>query len=164
MKSKIARQPSVSKKSGGPLANNRKATFDVAVDKTFEAGIVLTGDEIKSVRAKRLTMTGSYVKLLQSRAGKRGLPEAVLIGLHLAQAKDPERSRRLLLHKDEIVELQVALAQKGNVAVPLELHIKRGWAKVSIGVGTGRKQHDKRQLLRERDLDREQRRTLKGEP
>ncbi len=163
MKAKVARKATAGPRAKGPLAANRKATFDVAVSSTYEAGLVLTGDEIKSIRAKRLSMTGSYVKFLQSRQGQRGLPQAVLIGLHLSEAKEPDRTRALLLHAAELKELHAALSQKGNVAVPLEVHIKRGWAKVTIGLGAGRKRHDKRQLLRDRDAVREQQRALKGD-
>lgn len=146
--------------SHGVLAVNRKARFDVAVEKTYEAGLRLTGDEIKSIRAKRLAMTGSYVKIMKGKQGQ-GLPQVVLVGLHLSAAKDPERSRALLLHAREVREIESLLAAKGKAAVPLSLFLKRGWAKVEVGVGSGRKQYDKRELIKRRDLDRQQRGELK---
>jgi len=144
-----------------PAAENRKAKFDVSIEQTFEAGIVLTGDEVKSVRANRMQLLGSYVKLMRGKKTKEELPEAVVVGLHLSLANDPERTRKLLLHSKELLEIEKMLATKGKVAVPLDLHFKRGWAKLSIGVGTGRKNYDKRELLKGRDLDRQQQAYLK---
>lgn len=140
-------------------ARNRKATFDVQVEQTYEAGIVLEGSEIKSIRANRAQLSGGYVKLLH-RGGDR-LPEVVLVGLHLAGARDPERVRRLLLHEKEIAQLDGLLSAKGKVAVPLKIYLTHGWAKLQIGLGRGRKMHDKRELLRDRDRDREQQQELK---
>ena len=136
-----------------PAAENRKARFDVSVDQTMEAGMVLDGTEIKSVRAGRIQLTGAYVRLL---AGK-----PVLIGMHLAQAGEPERIRQLLLHKKEISELKEAIQAGGKAVVPLKLYLHKGWAKLLIGIGSGRKTHEKRQLLRERDISREAQTELK---
>ena len=143
------------------VADNRKARFDVSVEETLEAGIVLTSDEIKSIRAKRLQLTGAYVKLMRGGVESNRLPKAVLVGLHLSQAADPERTRPLLLHSKEIRFLEEQLSVKGKTAVPLNIHLKRGWAKVLIGVGSGRKQRDKRQLLKDRDVTREVQRAIK---
>jgi SsrA-binding protein len=129
------------------VAENRKARFDVSIDETLEAGIQLTGAEIKSIRAKRAQLTGSYVRFLS------GVP--VIVGLHLSQAAEPERTRPLLLHKKEINALRQQLETRGRAVVALELRLVGGWAKLVVGVGTGRKTHDKRHLLRERDLERE---------
>src|ERR1044072_4986178 len=145
----------------GGVAQNRRAGFNVAVEKTYEAGIVLSGDEIKSVRADRVQLTGAYVKLLYGKKGANQLPEVLLIGMHLALAKDPQRSRPLLLHKKEVQELEAELATKGKTAVPLGLHFSRGWLKVKVGVGAGRKAYDKPTLLKERDLQRQERVALK---
>jgi SsrA-binding protein len=139
-------------------ATNRKAGFDVAVATDFEAGIVLTGDEIKSIRANRIQLNGSYVKLLYGSRHSNQVPQVVLIGSNLSAAADPQRVRSLLLHAREVREIEALLGQRGHAAVPLKMYLKRGWAKVLIGVGPGRKQHDKRQLLKHRDLDRELRR------
>ena len=131
------------------VAHNRKANFDIAVERTLEAGLVLTGDEIKSIRAERAQLTGGFIRFLGGRP--------YVIAMHLSLAKEPERSRPLLLKKGELSELRQDLQQKGRVAVPLDLYIKRGWAKLSIGVGTGRKRYDKRELLKKRDLERDAR-------
>lgn len=137
------------------IAENRRARFDLEITETFEAGMVLSGDEIKSIRADRVQLTGAYVKLLR---GNRHLPRVVLLGVHMALAVDPERTRTLMLTKREVEQLAELISVKGMTAVPLNLHFKRGWAKVTIGVGKGRKTYDKRSLLRERDVERAQKR------
>lgn len=139
------------------VAENRRAGFDIAVEQTLEAGIQLTGDEIKSIRADRVQLTGAYVRLLQ---GRRKLPKAVLIGMHLSLAKEPERTRALLLHAKELRLLESELGQEGKTAVPLSIHFKRGWAKANIGIGKGRKVRDKRELIKKRDLERAAQRGL----
>jgi SsrA-binding protein len=154
------------KKSTGKTAQrreweNRRARFEVAVEQTLTAGLVLTGDEIKSIRAQRVQLTGSFVKFLG--AGKRENPQGVpvVVGLHLGAALQPDRSRPLLLQRKELRELAAALQAKGKTAVPLRLFFQNGWAKMDIGIGSGRKLYQKRELLRERDLDRERAATLK---
>ena len=134
-------------------ALNRKAHFDVEVEQRFKAGLILTGDEIKSIRAGRMQLTGSYIRFLQK--------GPAVVGLHLSLAKEPERSRFLLLHAEEVKRLQELLQVKGKVAVPLEIFIEKGWAKLTIGVGVGRKKYDKRELLKKRDLERQEREQLK---
>jgi SsrA-binding protein len=140
---------------GNRKAENRRARFDVAVEETLEAGISLTGDEIKSIRSERVQLTGAYVKLLYGK-NPQALPQVVVIGLHLGLAGEPERIRSLLLHAKEVRFLQEQLSVKGKTAVPLDLHMKRGWAKLTVGIGTGRKKGDKRNLLRERAVLRDQ--------
>lgn len=147
------------KASGATVGVNRKARFDVQVERTFEAGLQLTGDEIKSVRAGRLQLNGGYVRIMGG--GKGALPRLVLVGSHLSAAHEPERTRTLLLHAAEIRDIQEMVENRGWTAVPLDLHLKRGWAKLLVGVGRGRKQHDKRQLLRERDIAREAEASIK---
>ena len=140
------------------VAHNKKAGFDIAVTDHFEAGLVLTGDEIKSIREGRAQITGGYIKLLRG----SGSVIPVVLGIHLSKAAEPERSRTLLLHKRELRQLEELLSVKGRTAVALRLYLERGWAKVTIGVGTGRKQRDKREVLKQRDLDRQQHSDLKG--
>jgi len=141
-------------------AVNRKASFDIQVEQTFEAGLVLEGAEIKAIRANRVQLSGAYVKLLHGSGGK--LPEVVAIGMHLAETRDPERTRHLLLHQKEVEEIDTLLSSKGRTAVPLKLYLKGGWAKLLIGVGRGRRAYDKRELLKDRDMERDQRQELKG--
>lgn len=144
------------------VADNRRARFDIAVEETVEAGIVLTGDEIKSIRASRIQMTGAYVKLMRGGKVSGALPKAVVVGMHLSAAKEPERVRPLLLHAKEIRWLDEVVSAQGKTAVPLEVHFKQGWAKVTIGVGKGRKKYDKRQLLKERAVQRDAEHIIKG--
>ena len=144
------------------LAQNRRARFDIAIEETYEAGIILTGDEIKSIRANRAQLTGAYVRFMHGKRSGKALPEAVIVGSHFALAADPERTRALLLHAKEIEKIREAVEVKGQTAVPLSIHLKRGWAKVIIGVGKGRKGYDKRELLKERDIERDTRAATKG--
>lgn len=137
-------------------AVNKKASFEVAVEETFEAGLVLTGDEIKSIRANRVQLTGSYIKFLQN--------SPYVVGLHLALAQAPDRSRKLLLHEKEITTVRELLQAKGKTAVPLNIYIHRGWAKLTFGVGSGRKTYQKRELLKRRDEDRRKEIELKALP
>lgn len=139
---------------------NRKAGFDIEVQEKYEAGLILSGDEIKSIRAGRVQLSGSYVKIMRGK--KNAAPQPIVIGLSLSQAVEPDRSKPLLLHAKEIETISRALETKGKVAVPLVLYISHGWAKVTIGVGTGRKNYDKRQVLKKRDVERSQRQDLKG--
>ena len=147
----------LAKKVSHPEANNRRARFDVDIERTYEAGLVLSGDEIKSIRANRLQLAGSFARLVHT---KKGL-EAVLLNLQLGQAVEPDRNRKLLLHAKQLEEISRLLV-RGMTLVPLRVYIRGGWAKAEIGLGRGRKQHDKRQLLRERDLDQESRRSERG--
>ena len=149
-------------KEQSAISQNRKATFDISITQTFEAGVVLTGEEIKGIRAKRMHITGAYVKFLMGKGKNTETTEAYIVGMHISQAENPERSRKLLLHQKELEEIRKALTTKGNVAVPLKVYLKRGWAKISIGIGAGRKNRDKRNLLKQRDAEMESRRALKG--
>ncbi|MFA6423397.1 MAG: SsrA-binding protein SmpB [Patescibacteria group bacterium] len=129
------------------VAQNKKARFDYEILETTEGGLVLTGDEIKSIRAGRANLTGSYVKILGN--------EAWLINLNLTVAKNPTRSRKVLLHRTEINRFVGKTAEKGLTLVPLNLFIKHGYAKIEIGVGRGKKTHDKRESQKKSDIERE---------
>jgi SsrA-binding protein len=133
------------------IAENKKGRFDSAIELTYEAGLVLTGDEIKSIRADRAQLTGAYVKMLQNRP--------VLINMHLGLAKQPTRTRHLLLSARQLSEIERQL-QVGRHMVPLEVRLVGRWAKLVLGVGRGRKQHDKRSLLKERAIARDAARSL----
>lgn len=136
------------------LASNRRARHDYEIVKTVEAGLVLLGSEIKSVRAGRISLQEAYV------AVEGG--EAWLVGAHIAPWQagsysdhDPLRRRKLLLGRKEIFELSRTVQQKGLTLVPLRLYLKGGWAKLEVGVGRGKKHYDKRESLKERDSARE---------
>jgi SsrA-binding protein len=139
------------------VATNRKAAFEFFLLERFEAGIALKGSEIKSIRAGQISLAEAYV-----RADER---EAWLVDAHIApyiQANrfnhEPKRARRLLLHKKEIKELWDAVRQKGVTIVPTKVYFKDGRAKLEIAIAKGKKLHDKRQAIAERDAEREMQR------
>jgi len=137
------------------IAQNRRARFDYFIEDTFEAGISLAGWEVKSLRAGRAQITEAYVILKNN--------EAFLLGAHinpLLQASthvhpDATRTRKLLLQRKQINQLMGKVDRAGYTVVPLDLHWTRGRAKLSIGLAKGKKQHDKRADIKERDGNRE---------
>lgn len=144
------------------FTENRKAYFNYEIKDRFEAGIELLGLEVKSVRAGRISLDASYVILS---AG-----EAYIIGATIQpyQAKntpkeyDPDRTRKLLLSKKELSELQKISETKGLTIVPLSVYSKGRRIKLEIGIGKGKKLHDKRESIKKRDTDREIRREMKS--
>jgi SsrA-binding protein len=142
------------------IALNRRARHEYAVEETLEAGIALTGTEIKSIRAGRVNLAEAYARI------ERG--EAWLIGAHIAPYEqgnrnnhEPTRTRKLLLHRDQISELVGRTQAKGFTLVPLKLYIRNGMAKLEIGVARGKKAYDKRRTIAERDARRELERSTK---
>ena len=142
------------------LAQNRKASHDYTILETIEAGMVLTGTEIKSVRQARINLKDGYVSLKQG--------EAFLVGVHISRFEqgtlfnhDPLRTRKLLLHKKQINYLLEQVKQAGNTVVPLKVYIKNGVAKLLIGVAKGKKNYDKRDALKQKDMKREIDRAMK---
>jgi SsrA-binding protein len=137
------------------VALNRRARHDFTIDETFEAGIVLTGTEIKSIRAGKANLSDAYARV------ERG--EAWLIGAHIApfeQANrynhEPKRTRKLLLHRSEIDELLGRTKAKGQTIVPLRLYISpKGKAKLELGLGRGKQLHDRRRDIADRDARRD---------
>ena len=143
------------------LALNRRAKKDYEIIKTYKAGLVLVGSEVKSCKEGNAKIVGSYVVLKNS--------EAFLIGSYIAPYKpagernhDPERSRKLLLNKNEISRLKKALDEKGISIVPLELFIEFNKIKLLIAIGKGLKKIDKRQKIKERDQKRKLERRFKS--
>ena len=143
------------KETGGKLiASNRKAFHDYFVLQKMEAGIALTGTEVKSLREAKVNLKDSYVDV------NRG--EAWLVGAHISpythgnrENHDPERKRKLLLHRREIDKLQGQIVEKGLTIVPLRLYFKSGRVKAEIAVVRGKKLFDKRESEKRRELDRE---------
>lgn len=141
------------------IAKNKKAYFDYEIIDSFEAGIVLTGAEIKQIRVKNVNLRGSYVKILND----HGKPTLFAININIAKSVDPDRTRKLLMHKKEIQSLIGKMEQKKLTLVPLSLYLKNNqWAKLQVGLVRGRKHQDKRALLRERDQRREAERAIKN--
>ena len=144
-----------------PLAQNKKARHDYNILETVEAGIVLTGTEIKSVREGRVTLKDGFAQIKND--------EAWLENVHISEYTagnrfnhDPLRRRKLLLHKKQIVQLGQKTSAKGVTLVPLKKKKKNGFAKVLIGVATGKHEYDKRETIKRRDQEREIQRTLKN--
>lgn len=143
------------------LAQNKKARHDYTIVDTVEAGIVLTGTEIKSVRAARIQLKDGFAQI------KNG--EAWLVNVHIAPFEqgniwnqDPERTRKLLLKKREIDRLANELKGSGTTLVPLKVYLKNGFAKVLIGLAKGKHDYDKRESIKRREQDRDIKRVMKS--
>ncbi len=143
-----------------PLAQNRKAPHDYFIEETYEAGLVLHGTEIKSIRARKVSLNDAHVRILNG--------EAQLINMHIAPYEqgnrfnhDPTRSRKLLLHRSQIDNLVGLTQRQGYTIVPLKMYIKNGYAKLLIGLGRGKKQYDKRHDLKEKQMKRDIDRAMK---
>jgi|SRR6187402_3103057 len=136
------------------VATNRSARHDYFIDDTFEAGIVLTGTEVKALRMGRATIGDGYVHVEGGEAWLENvhIPEYVQ-GTWTNHA--PKRKRKLLLHGHEIDELMIRTREKGHTIVPLRLYFVEGRAKIEIGIGRGKKLYDKRQTLKEQQATRE---------
>jgi len=148
------------------VAQNRKASHDYTILDTIEAGLVLAGTEVKSLRNGKASLQESWATLENG--------EVFVQQLHIPPYEqgnrwnlDPVRPRKLLLHRSEIEKLRKAIEQKGHTLIPLKLYFTRGRAKLLLGIAKGRKSHDKREAIAERDakreMDRAKRRTSRGE-
>ncbi len=142
-----------------PVASNRKATFDYEILERIEAGIALTGTEIKSIRAGKIDLRDGYAR---ANDGQMWLHNVYIAPYDPASANnhDPRRSRKLLLHRQEILRMASSAAEKGLTIVALRVYIKRHVAKVELGLARGKRQYDKRRTIIDRDMDREARRAL----
>lgn len=143
------------------IATNKKAYHDYEIIETFEAGLVLQGTEIKSVREHNVNLKDSFV-----------LIKGNIVNVHNMHISpyhhgnrynhDPLRPRRLLLNKKEILKLSNLVSQKGYTIIPLKLYIKNNWAKLEIGLAKGKKTYNKKEYLKEKDIEREVQRELKN--
>jgi SsrA-binding protein len=143
------------------VAQNRKAFHDYAIEETVEAGMVLTGTEVKSLRDGKANLKDSYVLIKDS--------EVYLLNCHISpythgniMNHDPVRTRKLLLHMKEITRLQAKAAQKGYSLIPLKIYFKESRAKVEIGLARGKKQYEKRETIKKKEADREIERAMKS--
>lgn len=142
------------------IAKNKKAFHDYFIEETFEAGIELVGTEVKSLRAGRVNLKDSWCSIVKG--------EILLNGCHISHYeqgnifnKDPVRVRRLLMHKREILRLYGIIKQEGYALIPLSLYFKGSRIKVSVGLCKGKKLHDKRASIAERDAKRDMQRAIK---
>ena len=150
----------MAKGKGNVLARNRKANFDYAIEETIEAGIVLQGTEIKSIRAGKVQLREAFVQIRNN--------EAWIVNMHISPYEqgnrfnhDPTRSRKLLLHRRQISQLVGKTKQQGYSIVPIQMHLKNGFAKVLIGVGKGKKDYDRREDLKRKEAKRDMDRAIK---
>jgi SsrA-binding protein len=135
-------------------ATNRKALRDFEVEERLEAGLVLTGSEIKSIRAGRVSLVESFAAIEGGEAFVHGMNISPYVqASHFGH--EPTRVRKLLLHKDEIKRLTGKIAERGYTLVPIRLYLKDGKAKLELGLAKGRRKYDKRRELAERDANRE---------
>lgn len=139
------------------IAKNKKAWFDYFVEEKYEAGIVLQGSEVKSLRAGHISMGDAFAKFFQT-----GVPELYLLNAHITEYAwanrnnhDPLRPRKLLLHKRELAKLSQVLDRQGLTLIPLSIYFKFGRVKVELGLCKGKKNYDKRETLKTKSAQRE---------
>jgi len=145
------------------IAQNKKAFFDYFIEEKYEAGIVLEGWEVKAIRDNRVNLKEAYVVIMHG--------EVFLIGCHITPLgaasthvrPDATRSRKLLLHNEEIAKLIGKVERAGYSLVPLDLHYSKGRIKATIGLGKGKKQHDKRDTIKQRDWERDKARIMRAQ-
>ncbi len=140
---------------------NKRANFDYEILENFEAGIVLSGQEVKSTKTGHISLVGSYVIIRDT--------EAWLVGAHISPYKmaghlpgyDPTRSRKLLLHKKELLSLVGKIKQKGLTLVPLKVYTKKGKIKLEFGLARGKKKYEKRESIKKREIEKKMREAMK---
>ncbi len=156
----MAKKKDKDNKPKGVRIGNRKAFHDYHILEKVEAGLKLTGTEVKSLRAGQAKIDEAYARIRDG--------EVYLVGANIAQypqaaegmQHDPARDRKLLLHKRQIHQLEAHVRQKGKTLIPLAMYFHRGWAKCEIGVAEGKREYDKRRDIRKRDQQREMQRHL----
>ncbi len=144
------------------ISDNRQARFQYEILETYEAGIELKGTEVKSIRAGKVNLRDGFALIRNG--------EALLLNVQVSPHQttsqtfnhDPRRTRKLLLHKDEIRKLTGKVEQQGLTLVPLKMYLKRGWVKIDIGLVRGKKLHDKREDVKRRQDQRDMQRALKN--
>ncbi|HIW36477.1 MAG TPA: SsrA-binding protein SmpB [Candidatus Treponema faecavium] len=142
------------------IAQNKKARFNYTIEETYECGVVLEGTEVKSVKAGNMSFPDAFAEIQEG--------EVWVTGLHISPYPfssvfnhDPDRKKKLLLHREEIKRLSRKVEEKGMTLIPLDVHLKRGRVKITLGVCRGKKQFDKRADIRERDIQRDMQREFK---
>jgi len=149
------------KRPSSTIALNKKARHDYSFDERMEAGLVLEGWEVKSIRAGRVQLRDSYVLLKDGEAWLFGALITPLLTASTHISPDSQRSRKLLLHREQINKLLGAVERKGYTLIPTAMYWGHGRVKLEIGLAQGKKEHDKRATLKERDWQREKQRILK---
>ncbi|WP_322907218.1 SsrA-binding protein SmpB [Paenibacillus campi] len=143
------------------LAQNKKASHDYFIEDTYEAGMVLTGTEIKSLRRARANINDAFSTIRNGEVFIHNMHISPFEEGNRSNPTDPTRTRKLLLHKEQISKLIGASKRDGYTIVPLKIYIRNGYAKLLIGLGKGKKQHDKRATAAKRDAQRDIQRALR---
>lgn len=133
---------------------NKKASFDYQFIESLETGLVLTGEEIKAIRANKVNLSGSHIKIIGGEAFWVG-------GIINVPTGDQQRTRKLLMHREEIEQISGKSEKKGLTIIPKKIYLKHGKAKLEIALSRGKKLHDKREVIKRRDLEREAARLIK---
>lgn len=143
------------------IAQNKKARFDYFVEESFECGVVLEGTEVKSVKEGSVSFADSFAEIINGELWMRSF--------HISEYKyssvfnhNPDRPKKLLMHKEELKRIQRKADEKGYTLIPLDCHLKNGLVKITLGVCKGKKQFDKRAAIKERDVNRDLRREFKN--
>ena len=142
------------------IAQNKKARFDYFVEETYECGIVLVGTEVKSVKAGNVSFADSFAEIINGELWMRNF--------HISEYAyssvfnhNPDRQKKLLVHKEELKRIRRKVEEKGYTLIPLDLFLKHGIVKITLGICKGKKQYDKRETIKERDINRELSREFK---
>lgn len=149
------------KKSGPPTIQNRKARHDYHISDTYDAGVVLKGSEVKSLREGKASLQEAYAFISKGECFISGLTIQPYENMNTFEEIKTDRTRKLLLRKREIVKIEKSLAEKGFTLVPLKIYFVRGLVKIQLGLGKGKKEYDKRYDIKKRDVEREMRRAMK---
>ena len=144
------------------ISENREARFEYFIEDSFEAGIALDGGEVKSIKSGNVSLKDAYCSLNNAEVFIKGMHVAVYDRGGAFNVKDSRRDRRLLLHKSEIRKLIGKVNEKGYTLVPLKIYLKQALIKIEIGLCKGKHTYDKKQTVKERDLDKAARRELKN--
>lgn len=149
------------KENDKPLAQNKKASHDYFIEDTYEAGMVLTGTEIKSLRGGRANISDAFATIKNGEMFIHNMHISPFEQGNIHNPADPTRARKLLLHKEQIKKLLGQAKQEGYTIVPLKIYVRNGYAKLLIGLGRGKKQFDKRESAAKKDAQRDIQRVLR---
>jgi SsrA-binding protein len=149
------------KADGKVLAQNKKASHDYFIEETYEAGLVLTGTEIKSLRAGKANIGDSFSTIRNGEAFVHNMHISPFDQGNRSNPDDPTRTRKLLLKKGQIAKMLGQAKQEGYTLVPLKVYIRNGYAKLLVGIGKGKKQYDKRESAAKKDAQRDIQRALR---
>ncbi len=155
-------KPKGKEKGGGQIAQNKRARHEYHIDEHYEAGIALQGWEVKSLRAGRVNLSDAYAIVKNGEIFLFGASIVPLISASTHVLADDRRTRKLLLHREEIDKLVGAIERKGYTLIPLSMYWKKNRVKLDLGLARGKQEHDKRDAARERDWNREKQRTMRA--